>query len=141
MERILVGSKDFLANHRVGNPDDLANTPFIGLMPHVMDRVTLVSTMGAERRTVPIHTHVSTDGLLASYHAMRLGLGVAASARWLCGSDLSEGTIKRVLPKWRLDPISVEAVSIAGRYKPARINAFVDILCEVMSSLDGFEPS
>ena len=140
MERILVGSSEFLAGHRVNKPDDLINTPFVGLIPHVMDRVALVSS-GGERRSVLISTHVSTDGLLASYQAMRLGLGVAASARWLCGNDLLEGTIKHVLPRWRLDPISVEAVSIAGRYRPARINAFVDILREVMSTLDGFELS
>ena len=141
MERILVGSTEFLSSHRVTKPDDLINTPFVGLIPHVMDRVTLVSTSGTERRTIPIRTQVATDGLLASYQAMRLGLGVAASARWLCATELSEGTIRRVLPKWRLDSISVEAVSIGGRYRPARINAFVDIVREVMSTLEGFELS
>lgn len=139
MERILVASTEFLSHHPVTSPDDLASVPFVGLIPHVTNRVVLLSAHKNERKAVSISSPVSTDGLLASYRAMQLGLGVAASALWLCSDDLARGTIKRVLPRWSLEPISVEAVSVAGRYRPARINVFVEILREQMGRLSGFK--
>ena len=139
MERILVASNEFLARNRIRSPDDLTSVPFVGLIPHVMDRITLLAAQGNERRTVPISSPVSTDGLLASYRAMRLGLGIAGSAHWLCGEDLTAGKIRRVLPRRYLEPIPVEVASVTGRYRPARIKAFVDILREEMRRLDGFE--
>lgn len=141
MTRFLVASREFVAAHRVKAPEDLAELPFVGLIPHVMDRLQLHTRGHAERRTVAIRTAVATDGLLASYRAMLEGLGVVATAHWLCGPDLASGRVRRVLPAWQLEPIAIEAVSVAGRFRPARINAFVDILCETMAQLDGFEPA
>lgn len=141
MQRILVASREFAVRHRVKTPEDLSALPFVGLIPYVLDRLPMHTKGGTERRTVPIQTPVSTDGLLASYRAMLEGLGVAACARWLCASDLASGHVKRVLPRWELEPIAIEAVSVAGRFRPARINAFIEVLCEVMARVEGFEPA
>jgi DNA-binding transcriptional LysR family regulator len=141
MQRILVASKAFAAQHPVRTPEDLAQVPMIGLIPHVPERLVLYANQRGERRAISTHAPVSTDGLLASYRAMREGLGVAASARWLCGPDIANGSVQQVLPGWELEPIAIEAVSVAGRFRPARINAFVDILCEEMAKLEGFEPA
>lgn len=141
MRRFLVASTELELPHPIQSPDDLRNIPMIGLIPHVPDRLVLHSQELGERRTVTIHTPITTDGLLASYRAMREGLGVAASAHWLCGADLASGKVRQILPGWELEPIAIEAVSVAGRFRPARINAFVDILCEEMAQLDGFEPA
>jgi DNA-binding transcriptional LysR family regulator len=138
MRRILVASREFAEKHPVRAPGELEALPFVGLIPHVMDRLVLHSRQG-ERCTVRIHTPMRTDGLLASYRAILDGLGVGASARWLCGADLAAGRLKRVLPQWELEPIAIEAVSVAGRYRPARINTFVEILCRVLRRLEGFE--
>ncbi len=141
MRRILVATKAFTARHPVRTPDDLANVPLIGLIPYVPDRLALHSPRTGERRTVLTHAPITTDGLLASYRAMQEGLGVVASAHWLCGPDIASGSVRQVLPGWELDPIAIEAVSVAGRFRPARINAFVDILREEMARLEGFEPA
>lgn len=139
MQRILVASSDFLSRHRVRQPGDLPDVPFVGLIPHVMKSVVLTEVSGSCQHRVAIRTDVATDGLLASYRAMLEGLGVAAAARWLCQPDLDSGRVLHVLPQWRLEPIQIEAVSVAGRFRPARINAFVDILRERMGLLQGFE--
>ena len=138
MRRFLVASREFAQQHPVRTPDDLPGLAFVGLIPHVMDKLVLHSRQG-ERCTVRIRTPVSTDGLLASYRAILDGLGVGATARWLCGPDLAAGRIRRVLPQWELEPIPIEAVSLAGRFRPARINAFVEVLCGVLRRLEGFE--
>lgn len=141
MRRILVAASDFALPHAIDVPADLKNVPMIGLIPHVLDRLVLHSHHRGERHTVPIHTPITTDGLLASYRAMREGLGVSASAHWLCGPDIASGKVRQILPGWELEPIPIEAVSVAGRFRPARINAFVDILCAEMARLEGFEPA
>ncbi|MBN9370356.1 LysR family transcriptional regulator [Hydrogenophaga sp. YM1] len=141
MRRVLVASTAFAARHRVRTPEDLSSLPFVGLIPYVMDRLPMHTQDQTERRTVPIRTPFTTDGLLASYRAMLEGLGIAASARWLCGPDIASGRVKRILPKWELEPIAIEAVSVAGRFRPARINAFIDVLCEVMAGVEGFDPA
>lgn len=141
MHRILVASRAFMQTHRIQRPEDLSKVPFVGLIPHVMKSVLLQAVTGHHQQRVPIRTEVATDGLLASYRAMREGLGVAASARWLCQSDLDRGEIVHVLREWQLEPIQIEAASVAGRFRPARINAFVDILRERMRELEGFEPT
>ncbi len=141
MRRFLVASNAVELPHQVHSPEDLWDVPMIGLIPHVLDRLVLHSKEVGERRTVPIRTTITTDGLLASYQAMRKGLGVAACAHWLCEADIASGEVRQILPGWELEPIAIEAVSVAGRFRPARINAFVDILREEMARLDGFEPA
>lgn len=141
MQRILVATTAFAVRHAIRAPEDLANVPMVGLIPYVPGRLALHSSETGERRTVLTHTPVTTDGLLASYRAMQEDLGVAASARWLCGPDIANGSVRQILPGWELDPIPIEAVSVAGRFRPARINAFVDILCEEMAKLEGFDPA
>lgn len=139
MRRILVASAAFVRRHKIARPEELANVPMVGLIPHVQSRLALLSTDGSQR-TVPVTTPFSTDGLLASYKAIQRGLGVGGSALWLCGADLKAGRVRRVLPDWELSPIPIEAVSVAGRFRPARINAFVDILSDHLKRLDGFLP-
>ena len=140
MRRILVASPDFARRHTIDRPEDLKEVPVVGLIPHIQNKLVLVSVAGKARKVVAVRTPVTTDGLLASYRAVSEGLGVGGSALWLAGSDLAKNRIKRVLPQWELLPVPIEAVSVAGRYRPARINAFVDVLCEVMGKLQGFEP-
>lgn len=141
MRRILVASTAFARMHKLARPEDLAGVPCVGLIPHVQGKLVLVPGGGGERVSVQISTPVTTDGLLASYRAVRDGLGVGGSAMWLCGEDIKAGTVRRVLSKWELTPIPIEAVSVAGRFRPARIDAFVDVLRHVMEKLDGFVPA
>lgn len=140
MRRILVAASAFARQHRIVRPEDLASVPVVGLIPYVPKKLVLVSNTGTHR-SVSVDTPVATDGLLAAYRAIREGLGVGGSAFWLCSGDLKTGRVRRVLPGWELTPIPIEAVSIAGRFRPARINAFIDILYRVMSKLDGFVPA
>lgn len=139
MRRILVASREFASKHKVTSPEDLESLPIVGLIPHITEKLVLLSMKGDDRRVIAIKTPVSTDSLLASYKAVLEGLGVGGSALWLCGKDLRHGRLKRVLPDWELAPVPIEAASVAGRFRPARINAYVDILSAVMARLDGFE--
>ncbi len=138
MHRILIASKDY-ASRGIRSPEDLARHPLVGLIPHVKEHLMLRSLRTGERREVRMHAPVATDGLLASYSAIRAGLGVGSAALWLCGDDITSGQLQHVLPGWELDPVPVEAVSVAGRFRPARINAFVELLAQVLQRMPGFD--
>jgi len=140
MRRILVASSAIARRLKISQPEDLVRVPFVGLIPHVHGRLTLISSDGSQR-SVTVTTPVTTDSLLASYRAIQMGLGVGGSGLWLYGQDLKAGRLRRVLPRWELTPVPIEIVSVAGRFRPARINAFVDVLCDVMAKLDGFVPA
>lgn len=138
MRRVLIASADF--KHKVRSPANLAAFPFVGLIPYLTGKLSLVSSTGDER-VVQVNTPVTTDSLVASYRAILAGLGIGASAPWMCSADLAAGKVRRVLPKWELEPITIEVASLSGRFRPARINAFIEILLEVMRKLPGFEPA
>jgi DNA-binding transcriptional LysR family regulator len=140
MRRVLIASAEFARRHKVRTPEDLVALPFVGLIPYLTGPLALVGP-GGEKRVVRVKTPVSTDGLVASYRAILASLGVGASAPWMCSLDLAAGKVRRVLPKWELEPITIEVASLSGRFRPARINAFIDILLGVMRQLEGFEPS
>ncbi|WP_028603851.1 LysR family transcriptional regulator [Ottowia thiooxydans] len=140
MRRILIASKDY-PGRTIRQPEHLKDHPLIGLIPLVYDRLVLRSVRTEERREVRMQSAVATDGLLSSYRGIQLGMGIGASAFWLCGPDLASGAVKRILPSWELEPVPIEVVTVAGRFRPARIDAFVEILSRLMANTKGFEPS
>ena len=138
MHRILIAARDY-PGRAVRQPEGLEKHPLIGLIPHVHGRLVLCRVRTGERREVRMQSDFATDGLLASYRAVQLGLGVGAAAPWLCGADLAAGRVRRVLPGWELEPVPIEAVTVAGRFRPARIDAFVQILARLLAGTKGFE--
>ena len=139
MHRLLIAAKDYPLG-RIRRPEDLARHPLVGLIPHVQERLVLGSLKTGEKREVRMQAPVATDGLLASYRAIQAGMGIGSAALWLCGEDIARGKLQQVLPGWELEPVPVEAVSVAGRFRPARIDAFIDILAQVLHGMPGFAP-
>jgi DNA-binding transcriptional LysR family regulator len=46
-----------------------------------------------------------------------------------------------VLPRWWLEPIDIHVALPPGRYRPARVSAFIDALKLRMHALPGFRPA
>ncbi len=137
MHRILIASKDY-RGAPVRVPEDLESQPLVGLVPHVYGQLELRSVRTGERRSVRMNASVATDGLLASYRAVQLGMGIGSAAPWLCGPDIAAGKLRRILPGWELEPVPIEAVTLAGRFRPARIDAFLEILAAQLAKTTGF---
>jgi len=140
MHRILIASNSY-RGRAIRQPEDLRHHPLIGLVPLVYEQLALRSIRNGERREVRMESAVATDGLLSSYRAIQLGMGVGSAALWLCGNDIASGAVRRVLPGWELEPVPIEVVTVAGRFRPARIDAFVDVLGELLKKTKGFESS
>ena len=139
MRRILIAAGDYAARP-IKQPRDLEQHPLVGLIPHVHERLVLRSVKSGERVVVRMDSPVATDGLLSSFRAIQQGLGVGSAALWLCGEDLKTGRLQRVLPDWELEPVPIEVVCLAGRFRPARIDAFIANVTHVLNRTEGFEP-
>lgn len=58
------------------------------------------------------------------------GLGVTMMPTFIVGADLAAGRLVRLLPDWQDATGAVHAVWPAGRFTPAKVRAFVDLLVE-----------
>lgn len=140
MLRILVATPELLA--RIGQPTlaRLPQLPFVGLDPHMCGEVRLVDARGQERR-VRLHTPLRTDSLLSQYRAVLNGAGIGSAAPWMCQPDIDAGRLVRVLPRWTMEPIGIHVALPPGRYRPARVTAFIELLRGRLAREAGFRPA
>ncbi|VTU17814.1 D-malate degradation protein R [Variovorax sp. PBS-H4] len=140
MERVLIATPGLLK--RTG-PVTLARLPMlpcVGLVPYVEGSVRLLDSSGRSRM-VRLDTPIKTDSLLSSYRAILNGAGIGAAAPWMCHADIQAGRLKRVLPRWWLEPIGIHVALPPGLYRPARVTAFIEALKQRMHALPGFRPA
>lgn len=137
MQRILVAAPSLLERTGGVTLARLPQLPFVGLEPHVCGEIRLVSRDGRSR-LVALNTQLRTTSLVASYRAILNGAGIGSSAHWMCASDLEAGRLVRVLPGWSLEPIGVHVALPPGRYRPARVTAFIDALRARLRTQVGF---
>ncbi|MFT4268074.1 MAG: LysR family transcriptional regulator [Xenophilus sp.] len=140
MERVLVASPALLARTGPVTIARLPSLPCVGLVPHVMGTLRLLDK-GGRAQMVPIDTPLRTDSLLSSYRAILNGDGIGAAAPWMCQADMGAGRVKRVLPRWWLEPVGIHVAMPPGIYRPARVTAFIDALRRRMHQLPGFRPA
>ncbi|MBP6893342.1 MAG: LysR family transcriptional regulator [Gammaproteobacteria bacterium] len=140
MERVLVASPALLARTGPVTLARLPTLPCVGLVPHVMGTLRLLDRSG-RAQMVPIDTPLRTDSLLSSYRAILNGDGIGAAAPWMCQADIDAGRVRRVLPRWWLEPVSIHVAMPPGAYRPARVTAFIDALRRRMHRLPGFRPA
>lgn len=62
-----------------------------------------------------------------------LGQGIALLAKEIVAADLETGDLRRILPEWHADPISVSAVT-ETRLLPAKTQRFIEFLAERLGS-------
>lgn len=140
MERVLIATPALLK--RTG-PVTLARLPLlpcVGLVPYVEGSVRLLDRSGRSRM-VRLDTPIKTDSLLSSYRAILNGAGIGAAAPWMCHADIQAGRLRRVLPRWWLEPIGIHVALPPGLYRPARVTAFIEALKQRMHALPGFRPA
>lgn len=139
MERILLATPALLKRTGPVTLARLPTLPFVGLSPYVQGNVRLLDSRG-RARIVALDTPIRTDSLLSSYRAILNDAGIGAAAPWMCHDDLKTGRVKRVLPRWWLEPVGVHVALPPGLYRPARVTAFIESLKQRMRALPGFRP-
>ena len=71
---------------------------------------------------------ISMNSTLAVHGAVMAGAGVSILPDYLVAGDIAAGRLRRLLPSWHLPPGVTHAVFPPGRYRPAPVRAFLDML-------------
>lgn len=143
-EAILVASPEYLARKGVpGHPQEMsAHDTLIPPISEIMRGVTFYRAAPDDEApaetffSVPRRGVLSTTHTDANYSAALAGLGIAALPSFVIESALMKGTLKRVLPEWRLFSTTLWVCMPSRQHLPARTRALRDFLVEAFGGED-----
>lgn len=88
---------------------------------------------GSVRQAVDVRGRFSVNSIGMLQRLAENGQGIAVLADALVTDDVARGTLERVLPRWRADPIAAYAIT-ETRLLPAKTQLFIDFLREHMAT-------
>lgn len=83
--------------------------------------------------SVAVHGRVrfsAAEGLRA---AVLADMGLTVASEWMFTEELARGTVRRLLPEWRLPPIDLWAVYPSGRLASAKARQFASYVQAIMA--------
>ena len=138
--RLVLGSPAYLA--RAGEP----STPG-ELVAHesvIYDRggggSVWTFRQGAVETSVTVGGRVQVTAAEGVRAAVFAGLGLAIASEWMFEPELRQGTVRPVLPDWKLPPIDLWAVFPSGRRASAKARAFISFVQGQLATM-GLSPS
>ena len=136
--RIVVAAPDCPgAADAVASIDALAAMPWLALRTFYRDELVLSHRAHGEQRRLRFRPRVSTDSLYAVRSAALLGLGAALVSAWIVQDDLANGSLLHLAPDWQASPLPVYLVYPPGRFQPARLTRFLELMRESIPSVAG----
>ena len=130
VERMLVGSADYLASRPVpDDPKDLIGWDWLALTP--AQNVPLeFGKSGGVQATIKPEAHIFANDAQALYRLARAGAGLAIVPDFLASEDVEAGSMRYVLPDWKLRAIDVFAAWPANAPKHGLIHLALDALSQ-----------
>ncbi len=133
--RLVLGSPAYLA--RAGEP----STPG-ELVAHesvIYDRggggSVWTFRQGAVETSVTVGGRVRVTAAEGVRAAVFAGLGLAIASEWMFEPELRQGTVRPVLPDWKLPPIDLWAVFPSGRRASAKARVFISFIQGQLATL------
>ncbi|MEX3998787.1 LysR substrate-binding domain-containing protein [Paraburkholderia sp. EG285A] len=115
---------------RAAAPHEIAHAPFVANTALRESLKWEFTDSAGSRQTVTFQSAVHFDATLAVKEAVCSGLGISVLPDFSIKDDLANGRLIQVLPMWSLPAGTMHAVFPAGKFRPAKIRAFVDLLLE-----------
>jgi DNA-binding transcriptional LysR family regulator len=135
--RVIAASRAYLA--RAGTPrvpDDLATHRAI-LGVEGTDAGWTFRRTGQDDVTVRVDGQVQANQNEAAVAAAVAGLGIVATTREGCRTELESGALVELLPEWSLGSIDVHAVFVGRRAVKPSAQAFAEFLIEALNPPHG----
>lgn len=130
VERKLVASTDYLASRLApDHPDDIADWDWLALTP-VQNVPVSFTKAGGTQATIKPEARVFANDAQALYRLARAGAGLAIVPDFLASEDVEAGSMKYVLPDWKLRAIDVFAAWPASAPKHGLIHLALDALSQ-----------
>lgn len=128
VRRVLVASRDFLANRTVGNdPSTLTELEWLALSPVHNIPLSFKNEAGETIKIKPT-PRMCTNEAKALHRLAQAGAGLAIVPEFLVAPDIERGVMDYVLPDWELRPISVIAEWPANAPKNGLVHLVLNAL-------------
>ena len=107
---LLVASEPYAATKPVPvHPQDLSDWNWLKLDP--LPNPMQFTNGAGEIFTPNFNALLTSDGIVALYHLMKEGLGIAAFPDFIVQADIASGKFVNVLPDWRTEDVPVFLIS------------------------------
>ncbi|KQU79052.1 hypothetical protein ASD99_06325 [Mesorhizobium sp. Root695] len=133
--RLLVASPDYIARRGLPqSPGDLVQHEVI-FGPSDSSGATFQELIGPEANfTLPESPRIRVSSSAGVTACVLAGLGVAFGSGWMFNAELSDGSLRRLLPEFPLPTIPIHVLFPAGRQPSKRARGFADWLSRSLSS-------
>jgi len=124
VERTVVAAANF---HRVSHPKALERLASVVMFTFVSDEIALTGPRN-RKAVLKLNPAFNTDNIYAAIEALREGVGFGIMPLWAIQDDLDSGRLIEMCPEWHPPFVMLSVAYPPSRYRPIRINAFVDHL-------------
>lgn len=133
---VLAASPGYLdARGRPRSPADLVRHACIRTLVHPAEATWALVDLAGRRVKAPVDGTFECNDAQLQAEALYAGLGIRLLPADEVRRAQAAGTLERVLPRWRVAPVSVWVVSPRGRLRVPRVAAVADLLRRVIGRL------
>lgn len=136
LRRVVFGAPSYFARH--GRPAHPAELREHACVIRTIDQrpSQWAFQIGGKKHAVGVRGSFRTNTMGAVYSAVSAGLGLGYSPLWQIRRLVQSGEVEIVLEAFEPRPVPVHALWQEGRFPPAKVRAFVDLLAARLK-LDG----
>ncbi|MBW4652548.1 MAG: LysR family transcriptional regulator [Kaiparowitsia implicata GSE-PSE-MK54-09C] len=139
VERMVVAIPEFLEAHgTIKTPTDLEKLPCVALEPFEGGRIPLTNSQGKTATVLPF-VRMTTNNIFALRKATLAGIGISVLPRWFIEEDLQSQKLVDLLPQWRAPRLAIHVASLPGRYRPRKLQNFLEVLRAAVLEIPGIE--
>lgn len=139
VERLIVATTEMIGKQRYTHPSKLSELPCAALGPFDGGLISLESA-GGTNYSLKADVALSTNNIFMTHRAALMGIGYAVLPRWFVESDLIEGRLVDVLPRWRAASLTITASFLPARRQSKRLQAVLAHVNTAINSIAGINP-
>ncbi|MGB4073889.1 LysR family transcriptional regulator [Pseudomonas sp.] len=112
----------------VNRPEDLLGLDWLALNSDTAHNPLSLSGPAGEVQKVRMESRVSCNNILAVRHFTLAGMGVSLQPEQEVHEELATGSLRELLPEWRLQPFGIYLVTPRRDAQPAKVRYAIEAL-------------
>lgn len=128
MDRIVVASPKYLAHAGTPrSPADLSSHRIVS-GPAASSSSAWQFERNGETSSIAIEPRIVVNDTIGAVAAVRGGLGITSTTSWSCEDELEDGSLVRILGRWKMAALPIFAFFPSGRSARRSARVFVEFL-------------